>query len=485
MSKIIATISPDTEDLKGIDMGRINGAFGSRNDIIMLIERVKDKMHVPVLLDLPRCRKKKRTNSYTDDDFIEIARKTGVSFLGLSYIQNGDEVREIRRKVEGFGVKLISKIEAKESQENLDDIINASDGVMIDRGDLGNAVGLEKLPRLQKRIIRKSNEYGKTVIVATEMLMSMVNDANPTKAEVLDIANAISDGADYVMLSEETAVGKHPNRVVSIMKEIIDEVSERYKVIILAAGSGSSLGSITAEHHVCLAEVGGGKTVLDTQLEALYSNGIHEEDIIIAAGKGADYIEKKVSGTDISIAFNPWYDSTNMLATIWLAKDKIRNGFIVIYGDVVFEPGILKAVLKNKNDIVIAVDEKKCDEEDEKICAHNGKMSLHPDYNALPIPKHKCLPVRDAYGEFIGIAKFNRQGAALLSNEMDEIMRAREFRTYLMTAFERLVKKGVPLNVEKISGYLWSDNDTIHDLKETREKLYPEIIKKIKADYEH
>lgn len=481
MSKIIATVSPDTEDLKGIDIGRINGSFGDAEAITALAKRITNDMGVPAMLDLPRTRKKKRTNSYNDDELIKIAQDAGISFLGLSYVCNGDDVREIREKVTDSNIKLISKIEVDDAEKNLDDILAASDGVMIDRGDLANAVGLEKLPRLQKKIIKKSNQHGKMVIVATEMLMSMVEDKEPTKAEVLDIANAVSAGADYVMLSEETAVGKHPNHVVSVMKSIIDEVSDRYKVIILAAGSGAGLGSITAEHHVCLTEVEEGKTILDTQLEALYANGIHEEDIIIAVGKGAEHIKEKVKGTDINIAFNPWYDTTNMLATIWLAKDRIRNGFIVIYGDVVFEPEILQRILKNKNDIVLAVEEKKCDEEDEKVLVEGNKMSLHPEYNLLPSPKHKCLPKQDAFGEFIGIAKFNRQGAALLSNEMDSIMKERGFKTYLMTAFERLVQKNVELNIEKINGHLWSDNDTIYDLNRTKEEIYPAIKKRLKT----
>ena len=477
MSKIIATISPSTEDLVGIDIGRINGSFGTKEEIIALAERIQTKMDASVILDLPRSRKKARTNSYSDDELIEIAKASGISFLGLSYVCSGKDVDEIREKIKGTDIKLISKIEAKEAEANLDNILQASDGVMIDRGDLANAIGLEFLPRLQKKIIDKSNRYGKMVIVATEMLMSMVEDTEPTKAEVLDIANAVSDGADYVMLSEETAIGKHPNHVVRTMKRVIDEVSERYKVIILAAGSGKGLGSITAEHHVCLTDIGG-KTILDLQLEALMKNGIHEEDIIIATGKGDSYIREHVSGRDIEVVFNPWYDSTNMLTTIWLAKEKIKNGFIVLYGDIVFEDKILENVLGNKNDIVLAVEEKSCDEEDEKICVKKGTMTLHPDYDTLSEPKHKCLPVDEVYGEFIGLAKFNRQGAALLSNEMDKIMSRQKFSTYLMKAFENLVKNGVELHAEEINGFLWNDNDTINDIKKTREDVYPGIIKR-------
>ena len=475
MTKIIATVSPQTENLVGIDIGRINGSFGSKKDIAAIANRIITEMDVPVMLDLPRTRKKQRTNSYSDDELIEIAKECGISFLGLSYVCTGEDVQEVLDKIKGTNIKVISKIEAAEAEKNLDTIIQISDGVMIDRGDLANAVGFEKLPRLQKKIIRKSNEYGKTVIVATEMLISMVNDAEPTKAEVLDIANAVSDGADYVMLSEETAIGKHPNHVVQVMKRIIDEVSERYKVVILSAGSGTGLGALTAEHHVSLTDIGG-KTILESQLDAIRQNGIHDEDIIIATGKGDSHVREMIVDTDIETIFNPWYDSTNMLTSIWLAKESIRNGFIVIYGDIVFESNILKKVIDNKNEIALAVEEKLCDEEDEKICVKNEVMVLHPDYDTLPEPKHKCLPIDDAYGEFIGIAKFNRQGAALLANEMNDILHEQSYHAYLMRAFERLVSKGVKLSAERINGYLWNDNDTVYDIAKTK-KILPDILK--------
>jgi choline kinase len=476
MSKIIATVSPDTENLDGIDIGRINGSFGTKEDITALVARIKKDMKAPVLLDLPRTRKKRRTNTYTDDELIELAKKIGVSYLGLSYVKNGGEVEEVRAKIRGTDIKLISKIEAEEAQYNLDGIIRASDGVMIDRGDLGRSVGVERLHNLQKKIIRKSNHYGTMVIVATEMMYSMIENAEPTKAEVLDIANAVADGADYVMLSEETAIGKHPNHVVRTMKKIIDAVSEKYKVIILAAGSGAGLGAITARHHVCLTDIGG-KTILDLQLESLKRNGINEEDIIIATGKGEDEIRKYLKGTEVEMVFNPWHDTTNMMTTIWLARHLIQKGFIVIYGDIIFEDAILNRVIKNKSDIVLAVEKKMTDEEDEKVCVKDGKVSLHAGYGALFEPKHKCIPPKDAYGEFIGMAKFNRQGAILLSNEMDEIIIGKKFGTYLVTAFESLVGKGHPLYVEDVTGLVWNDNDTIADIQRSRAML-PQVLER-------
>lgn len=475
MAKIIATISPITEDLEGIDIGRINGSFGSKEEISRLAGKIIKKMKTPVLLDLPRSRKKKRTNNLTDDELIKLAKKVGIQYLGLSYVQSGHEVKEVREKVAGTKIKLIAKIEAKEAEENLNDIISQADGIMIDRGDLANAVGLEKLPALQKKIISKCNEYGRMVIVATEMLTSMIQNTEPTKAEVLDIANAVNDGADFVMLSEETAIGRHPAHVVSTMKKIIDEVSEKYKVIILAAGSGIGLGALTARHHVCLTDIGG-KTILDSQLESLKTNGINEEDIIIATGKGDKDIRAALKGRDIKVIYNPWFETTNMMATVWLARHLIQKGFLVIYGDIVFEDAILKRVIKNKADIVLAVERKKTDEEDEKVCVKEGRVVLHPRYAALSEPKHKCIPSGDAYGEFIGMAKFNRQGAVLLGKEMDSLMSEKKFNTYLVTAFENLVSKGCELSIEDITGLSWNDNDTVADIKKTK-TLFKKILK--------
>lgn len=475
MSKIIATISPATESFEGIDIGRINGSFGSKEEISGLAKRIRGDFKASVLLDLPRKRTKKRTNTLNDDELIAIAKANGIRYLGLSYVNSGEEVAEIRTKTAGCAIQLISKIETRGAIEKLDEIISASDGIMIDRGDLGEAVGIEKLPALQKRIIKKCNIYGKMVIVATEMLSSMIHNTEPTKAEVSDIANAVSDGADYVMLSEETAIGKHPSRVIKVMRKIIDQVAERYKVIILAAGSCAGLGALTATHHVCLTDIGG-KTILEAQLESLARNGVEEEDIIIATGKGQAEIKEVLRGREVNMVFNPWYENTNMMTTIWLARHLIQKGFIVIYGDIIFEDEILSRLLKNNSDIVLVVEKKATDEEDEKVCVKDGKVVLHPNYTGLNEPRHKCIPLTDAYGEFIGMAKLNRQGAVLLSNEMDILMTEKRFSTYLVAAFESLVEKGNDLFIEDVSGLLWNDNDTLFDLQRSKQ-IYGSIVK--------
>lgn len=477
MPKIICTISPKTKHLKGVDLVRINGSFGNNNSILDLIRRAKNDFKANVLLDIPGDRKKHRTNSYSDEQIIAIAQKAKVDFVGISYVNSALDVNRIRKKLKPAPIKIIAKIETKEALNHLDDIVQAADMIMIDRGDLAHAIGFENLPRMQKRIIRKCNFIGRPVIVATELLKSMINDSSPSKAEILDIANAISDGADYLMLSEETAIGRYPQHAIDVLTKLINKLTDNYKIIILSAGTSPMLGSLTADSNISLVDIGGGETILNNQLKALRKNGIHDEDIIVATGKANTLINKELKNSDIQIIFNPWYESTNMLTTIWMAKDQIKSGFIVIYGDVIFESEILRRIINNKNDIVLGVEQKLCDEEAEKICVKDNIMTLHQTYNELPEPKHKCIPAREAFGEFIGIAKFNRLGANLLFKEMNEIMHQQKFNTYLMTSFEHLVMKNVKLNIEKINGLLWNDNDTIYDLKLTKNKIFPAIKK--------
>jgi len=410
----------------------------------------------------------------TDEELIKFAIEEGFDYIGISYVKSAKDIFEVRNTASPHSVKLIAKIETREAIENIEQIIGASDGIMIDRGDLAGEIGIEKLPRIQKRIISKCNLAGKPVIVATEMMLSMVENSKPTKAEVLDIANAVSEGADYVMLSEETAIGKFPDQAVQLMKKIVKEVEGDYKVIILAAGTASRFGSLTAEKPSCLIDIGG-ESILEHQINNLKALGIEEEDIIIATGKGEEKIREAIKSNDINYIYNPWYESTNMLTTLWLAKEIIKKGFIVIYGDIVFDRRILKKLLTIDKDIVLCVEKKEPDEEAEKICAKNGIMSLSKSYNSLPYPKHKCIPIEEVDGEFIGMAKFSRLGAILLINEMEKIIKKGDFKAFLVYAFEQLVMKGIEINILDIENFKWNDNDTLDDLRKTREFIYPEI----------
>lgn len=162
------------------------------------------------------------------EDIIYACHNHG-NFLALSFVNTKEDVLSVRElvKANGSNMQLISKIESATAIENIDEIIEVSDGIMVARGDLGVEVAMKELPVLQKMIIRKCREQGKFCIVATEMLASMYKNARPTRAEVTDIANAVLDGADAVMLSGETTVGKYPIDAVRYMAETA-ETAEKF-----------------------------------------------------------------------------------------------------------------------------------------------------------------------------------------------------------------------------------------------------------------
>ena len=160
---------------------------------------------------------------------IIFAVKQQPDFLALSFVSSADDVTSVRTILHEHGADLpvIAKIERGVAVDEFDDILMASDGIMVARGDLGVDIPLEKVPLVQKEIIKKSNQAGKPVITATQMLESMVNAPWPTRAEVTDVANAIFDGTDAVMLSAETSVGKYPARAVGMMARIAREAEDR------------------------------------------------------------------------------------------------------------------------------------------------------------------------------------------------------------------------------------------------------------------
>lgn len=164
--------------------------------------------------------------SEVDRRDIVYAAEHSCDYLALSFVNTADDVREVRSIIEESDgdTRIIAKIESQTGIENIDEIIAVSDGIMIARGDLGVEMPMEELPILQKNIIRKCRENGKFAIVATEMLASMYHNPRPTRAEVSDIANAVLDGTDCVMLSGETTVGKYPIQATSYMARICEYV---------------------------------------------------------------------------------------------------------------------------------------------------------------------------------------------------------------------------------------------------------------------
>lgn len=162
-----------------------------------------------------------------DLTFVKFAAENDIDYLGLSFVRHADDVvqlREILKSHNNTSAKIISKIEKPQAVENIDKIIEVSDGIMVARGDLGIEISTEKVPIVQKTIIRKANVKKKVVIVATQMLESMIENPIPTRAETSDVANAILDGTDAIMLSGETAAGAYPVEAVAMMKKIADTV---------------------------------------------------------------------------------------------------------------------------------------------------------------------------------------------------------------------------------------------------------------------
>ena len=198
-----------SKEADGVTCKFINGGnLGSKKSLFV----PGVKLDIPFISDVDR------------EDIIYACKNNG-DFLALSFVSMKEDVLEAREilKEQNSNMKIIAKIESKTGIDNLDEILEVSDGVMVARGDLGEEVPISLLPVYQKRIVRKAREHGKFCIVATEMLESMKKNSRPTRAEVTDVANAVLDGTDAVMLSGETTVGAYPVKTVTYMASIASD----------------------------------------------------------------------------------------------------------------------------------------------------------------------------------------------------------------------------------------------------------------------
>lgn len=200
-----------------------------RKDGLVLLEANNDGIVTSRKgLALPGKATKVRALTEKDKKDLRDGLELGVDAVAISYVQTADDVREAKELIakSGRNVPVVVKLERQSAVDNLDDILKETDIVMVARGDLGVECPLPKLPALQKKIIKACNKASKPVIVATQMLLSMVNNPSPTRAETTDVANAVLDGADAVMLSEETAMGNFPVETVKYMRKITSEAEE-------------------------------------------------------------------------------------------------------------------------------------------------------------------------------------------------------------------------------------------------------------------
>jgi pyruvate kinase len=254
-SQIVATIGPASKDKAtlikmiqgGMDLARLNFSHGTHEEHAAMIKNIREAAdevgkRIAIIQDLsgPRMNTaeghaldKSATRVVTEKDIddLKFGVEQKVDYVVLSFVGTVDDVLDLRNEMSKLNadIPIIAKIERQEGLDNLDAIIDEADAVMIGRGDLGDNIPLEEVPFAQKRIIRAMKKIGKPVITATQMLLSMTENDRPTRAEVSDVANAILDGSDAVMLSEESARGKYPVEAVTMMERIVN-AAEHYKL---------------------------------------------------------------------------------------------------------------------------------------------------------------------------------------------------------------------------------------------------------------
>lgn len=253
---LVATIGPASSTKEVINemirhhmnMARFNFSWGEHSqyqEYIRIIRELakENNVEVPIIQDLSGPRVQVGSEHHfggnekiiTDKDIedLKFGVEQNVEYVALSFVGKAEDIINLKNLIKDFGgkQKVIAKIERREAVDNLISIINESDGIMVARGDLGNEFPIEEIPFIQHKIIKESIKKGKMVIVATQMLETMVENKVPTRAEVSDVAYAILDGANAVMLSEETTVGKYPVEAISIMERIALVAEENKKFI--------------------------------------------------------------------------------------------------------------------------------------------------------------------------------------------------------------------------------------------------------------
>lgn len=257
-SQIIATIGPASDKIdvlknmveSGLDVIRFNLSWSNterRLSQINMIREIEKNLSKKIVLiaDLPGPRiQNESVHTYDDSsdcaitqadkDLIEFSVKNNIDYIAVSFVSSANDIEVCRQEISKNNgkQKIIAKIERQKALDNFDEILDVSDAIMFARGDLGNEVPIEKIPFIQADIIKKANLAMKPVIVATQMLTSMVRLPTPTRAEVTDVANAILQGADCVMLSEETSIGKYPVETIQIMEKIVLEAEKHVPGLI-------------------------------------------------------------------------------------------------------------------------------------------------------------------------------------------------------------------------------------------------------------
>ena len=243
-SKIIATIGDTTDKVLrkivegAADAVLIDSYYGNNEQNVERIEKVKALREevgrdLAIIYDVDHIYAKNKYKLIRiDEENVDFACANGVDFVACPFVGNLEEITKVKELIESHGknIGIIVKIDCKDGYDNLDDILEIADAIMINRDELGVDISYEDLPGIQKEIVRRANEAAKVVILTTQMLYSMVYNPRPTRAEVSDVANAIFDGVDAVMLTEETAIGDYPCEALETVDRIIRTVEKNNAV---------------------------------------------------------------------------------------------------------------------------------------------------------------------------------------------------------------------------------------------------------------
>ena len=249
-----------------------------------------------------------RTPSLTEKDALdlEFALKNGVDAIAVSFVRTAEDIKLVRNRVAALGSEtwIIAKLEKPQAIEHLDSILQTADGIMVARGDLGVEVPPETVPAIQKHMIRRAAEYRKPVITATHMLESMIENPRPTRAEVSDVANAVYDGTDAVMLSGESAVGKYPVEAIAMMARIIAEAERHMKT------AGDTVHR-PPHSHLSIAE-----TICEATAHAADDLDLRGIALFTESGTTARQLSKFHPSTPI-FALSPIEKTINRLNLLW------------------------------------------------------------------------------------------------------------------------------------------------------------------------
>ena len=241
-SKVIATLGLNTDSIlediiaSSVDAVLIDTYYGSEEENVERIKRVKElreklNKNTAIIYDIDHIYGQSKYKLIKiDENNVDFACANDVDFIACPFVSNLDEIKKVKDILEKNNKKdigLIVKVDCKEAYDNIDEIISFADSIMINRDELGVEVPYQDLPNVQKEIIRKANDNTKEVILTTQMLHSMIYNPRPTRAEVSDVANAIIDGVDAVMLIEETAIGNYPKEALETIDRIIKYVESQ------------------------------------------------------------------------------------------------------------------------------------------------------------------------------------------------------------------------------------------------------------------